>query len=384
MKRLISICLVFLLLLAVGCTTRGEDSSNSAKETEIPVVPTETPKPTEAPKPTETPKPTEVPKPTEEPTPVETPTPEPEYRNFFNGKPVDEPCYDRPFAVMINNIKAALPQCGISHADIIYEVLAEGGVTRMMAIFSDIQSADNLGSIRSIRPYYIDISLGYGAVTCHAGGSDAAYSRIRNEKIENIDGVRGTYPVSVFHRDSVRLASGYATEHTLFTDGSKLYECADKLGYSLVLPDNYENGLNFVDDGTPENGSIAENVKIVFNSGKSTGLVFHDDTGMYTATQYGGDYNDGNTGDVVAFNNVIAIYAPSKVLDNYGRLSVDLFSGGDGYYACGGKYISITWSRENVNDCFHYYLEDGTELQVEEGTTYIAVLALNQSTITFE
>lgn len=382
MKRFIVICLSILLLLSAGCTTRGETTTNA--ETPAPVIPTESPKPTETPKPVETPKPTEEPQPTEEPIPIETPTPEPEYRNFFNGTPLDAPCYDRPFAVMVNNIKAALPQCGISHADIIYEVLAEGGVTRMMAIFSDIQSADNLGSIRSIRPYYIDISLGYGAVTCHAGGSDDAYSRIRKEQIENIDGVRGTYPVTVFHRDSVRLSSGYATEHTLFTDGSKLYECADKLGYSLTLPEDYQNGLNFVKNATPENGKEANKINIVFNSGKSTGLQFHEDIGLYTASQYGGDYDDGNTKEAVTFQNVIAIYAPSKVLDNYGRLSINLFYGGEGYFACGGKYEEITWSRENVNDCFHYFLKDGTELQVGEGTTYIAVLALNQSTISFD
>ncbi|MBE6914888.1 MAG: DUF3048 domain-containing protein [Ruminococcaceae bacterium] len=285
--------------------------------------------------------------------------------------------------MMINNLQQAQPQCGIAAADIIYEVLAEGGVTRMMAIYSDIRSAEHLGSIRSIRPYYIDISLAYGAVTCHAGGSEDAYSRIRNDKIENIDGVRGSYPVTVFYRDQERKYSGYAIEHTLFAEGEDFYTCAEKLGYALTVAEDYDTGLRFVRDATPEDGESAGKISIAFNSGKSTSLEYHEDTGLYTAAQYGGAYKDGNTKQAVTFRNVITISAPHKVLDNYGRLKIDLVGGGEGYYACGGKYVPITWQRDTLADCFHYYLADGTELSVSEGTTYIGVLSEGQSVIEF-
>ena len=362
MKRYIALLLsVLLLCSAAACTTR--DPAETA--------PVETAEPT----PTPTPEPTEPPAPTE--------PPEPEYRDLFNGAGRDEPNTGRPFAVMINNLKQAQPQCATSRCDILYEVLAEGGVTRMMAIYSDIRGVEHIGSIRSIRPYYIDISLAYGAVTCHAGGSDAAYSRIRSEHIENIDGVRGVYPFEVFYRDQQRRASGYAVEHTLFTEGDNLYRCAEELKYDLTLPEGYDTGLRFVKDGTPADGAPAAQIDVTFNSGKSTALLFHEDTGLYTAQQHGGDYLDGNTDEPVTFRNVLAISAATRVLDGYGRLSVNLIGSGSGYFACGGSYVEISWARESLEDCFHYYLADGSELHLGEGTTYIAVLAENTSSISF-
>ena len=105
---------------------------------------------------------------------------------------------------------------------------------------------------------------------------------------------------------------------------------------------------------------------------------------MYTAQQYHDDYSDGNTKQPVEFRNVIAIEAATRVLDNYGRLSVNLIASGDGYYACGGKLEPITWQRENLEDCFHYFRADGSELTVSEGTTYVCVLSQGQSTFEYE
>ena len=361
MKRLIALLLAAVLLLAAaGCTSRPQP-----EETESPQT-SETPKPTQSPRPT----PTETPEPTEEP--------EPPYRNPLNGAPMEEPFTARPFAVMVNNLKQAQPQCGISQADVIYEVLAEGGVTRMMAIFSDIESVEHLGSIRSIRPYYIDISLGYGAVTIHAGGSPDAYTRISREKIENLDGVNGKYPTTnAFYRDQTRRYSGYAVEHTLFTEGKDLYKYAGDI-YDLSVGEDYDTGLHFAKDTVPEDGASAQQIDILFNGttgGKVTNLHYNADSGLYTATQYNGDYIDGNTKEPVTFRNVIAITANTKVLDGTGRLQVDLIGEGTGYYACGGKYEEITWKRDSLSDCCHYYHADGSELQVGIGTTYVGVLS---------
>ena len=380
MRRTIALLLALLLLCGMAACSSRETPVELPEETEKPVAtPTPTVKPTEPPA---TPSPEPTPEATPEPTP--TPEPEPAFRDLFNGAGRDEPNTGRPFAVMINNIKQAQPQCGIENADIIYEVLAEGGVTRMMAIFSDVRKAEHLGSIRSIRPYYIDISLAYGAVTCHAGGSEDAYSRIRHDGIDDIDGVRGSYPMEVFYRDQQRKYSGYAVEHTLFTEGESLYNCAEKLGFDLNLPEGYDNGLRFCEDGTPDGGSAAEKIAIAFNSGKSTGLSYHADSGLYTATQHGGDYSDGNTGKALSFRNVLCLWAPTKVLDNYGRLQIGLIGSGEGYFACGGQYVKLNWSRASVEDCYHYTLADGSELQLGEGATYIAVLSQGMSEINFE
>ena len=115
-----------------------------------------------------------APAPDPEPTPVEDPVPQPEPDpapagpagvNPLTGLPM-EPEYEqnRPVAVMLNNLKKAQPQLGVSLADIIYEVPAEGGITRMLGVYQTLEGVGNLGSIRSARPYYIELALGHDAL----------------------------------------------------------------------------------------------------------------------------------------------------------------------------------------------------------------------------
>lgn len=361
MKRMLALLLALLLLLPAGCTVRDQ-TAVQPKETNPPKS-TEKPLETLPPLPTEAPEETEAPVPTEEP--------EPAYRNPLNGAPLDAPYTGRPVTVMINNLDKAMPHCGTADADILYECLAEGGVTRMQAVYSDISGVKKIGPVRSIRPYFIDIALSYDSIIGHAGGSEDAYSRIYNEKLPSIDGVRGSFDFSVFYRDPNRLWQGY--EHALFTTGDNLLQYAQEKNYTLRFDEPYESGLHFVKDATPENGESAAAVDITFSLAKKTNLFYNEDSGLYSMVEHGMDYIDENTGDLVQFKNFIAIYAYIKVLDDYGRLSMNLTSGGRGYYACGGKFVPITWQRD-AGDSFRYYLEDGSDLQLSAGTTYIAVL----------
>ena len=130
-----------------------------------------------------------APTPAEEPeTPpvIEEPAAEPEVEplpdvptgtNPLTGLPI-EPEYEqrRPVAVMLNNLKKAQPQLGNSQADIIYEVPAEGGITRMLAVYQSLEDVGSIGSIRSARPYYIELALGHDALYVHAA---AARRRMR-------------------------------------------------------------------------------------------------------------------------------------------------------------------------------------------------------------
>lgn len=105
---------------------------------------------------------------------------------------------------MINNIVFAQPQVGISNADMIYEIPAEGGITRMMAIFSHLYDVESVGSIRSLRPYYLSVALSYDAIVIHAGGSEQAYSDVKTYNADHLDGVRDGNTSSMFYRDASR------------------------------------------------------------------------------------------------------------------------------------------------------------------------------------
>ena len=369
MKRYFSLILVMLLLLsAAGCSTRGTEEPQETAAPSPTVRPTEKPRATEAPAETETPEPTEE--------------PEPAYRNPFNGEGMDEPLRARPFTLMFDNHPQALPHCGVSQADILYEVLAEGGLTRMMGVFSDIGSVEPLGPVRSIRPYFLDIAISYGAVIGHAGGSDAAYSRISAERLNNVDGVRGSYSFAAFYRDQQRRWNGVDLEHTLFTTGENLLKCAEERGYILDVDGNYDTGLRFVKDGTPEDGESAEKITLSFGT-RGNELTYDAASGCYTMYEHDTDYVDGNTGEKVEFRNLIVMFAPAVVLDNYGRLSIDTTVGGEGYFACGGNYVPIRWER-GAGDVFRYSLEDGSALELGVGHSYIAILPTGNGSAVFE
>ena len=133
------------------------------------------------------------PPPAEEPEHEPEPEPEPEPvgpsgKNPLTGVPMEEEYEnDRPVAVMFNNLKAAQPQLGVSRADIIYEIPAEGGITRMVGVYQSLDGVGTIGSIRSARPYYLEVALGHDAIFLHAGGSPQAYTLIKQWGVPALD-----------------------------------------------------------------------------------------------------------------------------------------------------------------------------------------------------
>ena len=302
--------------------------------------------------------------------------------NPLTGEPIAEGAEDlRPVAVMLNNLKTALPQQGNGQADIIYEVLAEGGITRMLAVYQDISQVGNLASIRSARPYYIELALGHDAVYVHAGGSPDAYSDLSAWDVDHIDGVRGTYSYSgsgVFWRDANRISGhSYGYEHSLLTSGEKLTAVLEGDGFTLEHP-GYDCGLTFREDGTPEGGSPASVVTVPFSDYKTGVFRYDSQQGVYLVEEYGQAYVDGNDGAQVAVTNVLVLQTACRVLDSAGRLSVDLTQG-EGWYACGGSMIPILWSKGDRNSPLRYTDLQGNPLELGAGKSYVSIIPTSQT-----
>ena len=329
------------------------------------------------------------PEPEEKTDPVPLPEPEPEPyvpagMNPLTGLPM-EPEYEnrRPAAIMLNNLKAAQPQLGISQADIIYEVPVEGGITRMLALYQTVEGIGTLGSVRSARPYFVELALGHDAIYIHAGGSQEAYSNLRSWKVDHMDGVRGGDDAKIFWRDQDRRKNnGY--EHSLITSGEKIQEYLDQ----GRLPVEHAAGWNYLqafkEDGTPAAGETAEHIKVRF-SGYKTGTFDYDAaSGKYLVGQYGREHVDGATGDQVSATNVLVLKTSIAVLDDVGRLRVKTTGEGEGLFFCGGKSVPIHWSRADRNSSFSYTLEDGSSLALGRGNSYVCMLSPRTSTVEYE
>ena len=227
----------------------------------------------------------------EEPAPESEPVPEPEPvgpagTNPLTGLPM-EPEYenDRPVAVMFNNLKAAQPQLSISQADIIYEVPAEGGITRMLGVFQSLEGVGTLGSIRSSRPYYLELALGHDALYVHAGGSPEAYKDIPAWGVDNMDGVNGGSDAKIFWRDAERRKT-MDYEHTLVTSGEKIQEYVDG-HFRTEHKDGYTYTQAFSEDGTPAGGAQAKRVTLKFSNYKIGIFDYDAASGKYLVSQYG-------------------------------------------------------------------------------------------------
>ena len=301
----------------------------------------------------------------------------PVYKSALTGLPVKSEVASmrRPVAVMINNIKKALPQYGISNASIVFEALAEGGITRLLAVFDDIEDVEQIGTVRSARPYYIDFAESIDAVYVHIGGSPEAYQRIKNDKIDAYDMIEGKNN-AMYWRDKERIkSSGY--EHSVFTSGARIMEKLRGDGVRMVRDDAYGPVFNFSEDAGYE-GRDATDISAVFSSYKTGTYKYDDSLGLYRIGQYGTSHIDALSGDQLAFKNVFVLRMNSSVIpgDTAGRLRFDSVGNGSGYYFVNGTKTDITWERSGKASPFKFYTADGASLEVVPGDSYVAIVPL--------
>ncbi len=362
-KKWLSMLLAILLLVsAAGC---------GKKDTEPPADPD--------PEPVEDPKPVPEPEPEPEPEPYV-----PAGRNPLTGCPMEPEFEDnRPIAVMLNNLKAAQPQLGISQADIIYEVPVEGGITRMLGIYQTVEGIELLGSVRSARPYYLELALGHDALFVHAGGSKQAYSDLRSWKVDNMDGVRGGEDAKIFWRDNDRRKNnGY--EHSLVTSGQNILDYLATGPFDTQHAEDYNNFQTFIEDGAPNDGENAQKITLRFSNYKTGTFQYDAASGCYLVGQYGSDHIDGSTGEQVSVTNVLVLETAISVIDKEGRLTVRTTGGGNGTFFCGGKAVPIEWNREKRTHPFSYFTMNGMPLELGQGRSYVCIISPKTSKLQYE
>lgn len=363
MKRFFCLFCAVTLLFLTACQPSAEEPSDVPESTVPTVEPTDSPEP----------------EPTDTPT---TPVPDTGFYHPLTGVPTETDLSNKkPVAIMMNNIRAALPQQGNSQADIIYEVLAEGGITRMLAVYLDTSDVELIGSVRSARQYFWELAQGHDAVYIHAGGSPEFYTNKSNSGAFTVDGVNGSFGNTMFWRDRNRITghATYAYEHSLLTSGEAITAMLANQGQ-----EEHRNGyvyeMTFADDGTPADGQTANTVTASFSSYKNT--VFHYDEAnkLYLVEEFGEAFIDGNDNTQVSVTNVIVLQTACSVMDDYGRIQVSL-SSGRGYFACGGKMIPITWEKGAAADQLRYYTEDGQPLTLGRGRSFVCIIPTSQSVI---
>ena len=375
-SKLMSVLVILAMLFAAGCSSPETTAAPSPTPSATTTRPTTVATTSTRAAPTATPVPT--------PTTPPMPTPEPPVGpiNFMTGEPLPDPDATvlRPIAFMVNNTKIATPQTGTSAADLIFETEIEGGVTRMLAVYTDVTKVPELGSLRSLRHDFIDIAGGLDAVIVHVGWSYAAEDQVKRQDTDNINLQKYT---SAWWRDEVWLRER-GTEHSVKTTSERMASALEKSGLRQTLSDGQIPFAAFhsPDSLIPAAGDPASLVKVRFSGYNTTTLTWDEAVGNYIKGEYGKPQLDLGTGEPLRFTNALILQTEIASFEGSILREIDL-SSGQGYYVSGGHYEAIAWKKGTTNDPFRFETKSGEPLVMNAGKTYVAIVSEHQ-TIVFE
>ena len=292
----------------------------------------------------------------------------------------DEAIGKRPVAVMINNIRDALPQYGVGAADVIFEIPVEGNQTRLMALYGDYTKVPYICSVRSCRIYFPIFAKGFDAYYVHWGQDPTISSQLNALNMDRFDGMANTG--GLYGRDSGRKSAGYSLEHTSYFDGTGIVSAINRLGMRTDLLESKQyTAFNFHEVGAvvAPTGDACQEAHVNFGAQSST-FTYDAESNLYYKKHSGNAHKDGKTGEQLSFTNVFVLVTSISTRDAIGHKDVNWrgSSSSVGYYISNGVVQKIHWSKSSESDYLKFYDENGTELVINRGKTFIAVCSSGQ------
>ncbi len=374
-RKLISVAAAGMLVISLAACG-GAGNANTA-QTAVEAKPDIFEEKPAEPAPAEQPAP-EEPAPAEEPVPEEEPAmemPAGMYASELTGLPIPEELKNqRPITAMVDNEIKALDHYGTAQADIVYELMnstANDRITRLMCVVKDWGAIEQLGSIRSTRPTNIMLTAEYNAVLCHDGGpyhNDAYFAK---GFIEHFSG------------DFSRVNNGKPREFTEYILSGDLDRDFSKYNVSTEYDEGFSADtphFNFVDygkevdlEGTYDRTYHVKQIILPFPHNSSL-LNYNDETECYEYYEYGKPHLDGDSGEPLAFTNVFLQKCSFTKLDENGYLVYNCLGSGEGFYITKGIEKSVSWVKQDDCDFTRFYDDNGDEIQVNRGKTYITLV----------
>ena len=307
----------------------------------------------------------------EEPGVVENPTPVEEKKLQI----LDLESDSRPIAVMINNHKTAQPlQTGLNDAYLVYEIVVEGGITRMLAVFKDADT-EIIGTVRSSRHYFLDYAQENDAIYVHYGWSPQAEEDIYNLGINNINGMVDGAP---FWRDT---SLDVPTEHTVYTSIEDLEQSIEKKRYRITSDEDtlLKYSIDEIDFSTYEGAIKADEIEIEYSSYQTNNFIYDEVNKVYKKYSNGEERKDYVTGENFTAKNIITYQVPNYSMDAKGRQEIENIGKGEGYLISNGYAVPITWEKDAPSRQTVYKFLNGEEITVNDGNTYIQIQPENKN-----
>ena len=303
----------------------------------------------------------------------ETKEPEPTPVAESKLKIFDETSQSRPLGIIINNYPAAMKaQTGLNDAYLIYEFPIEGGMSRSLALFKDKNTAQ-IGTVRSARQYHPYFAIENDAIFVHWGTNHPAADVIAETKITHLDANSHSGPF--FRKNPYKLA----TEHTGYTSIAKVNDYVkskkfrDTTTKKPPLKYSYEN----VDLSSMEGAKVANEIELNYSGSYKLKYTYNSNTGKYERHYNGKDHKDYISGEFFDTKNIIVEYVGIGTVKGYtdtagtNYLDMTVAGSGKGWYITNGYAREINWSKPTKTDQTVWTYADGTEVNVNDGNTYI-------------
>ncbi len=281
------------------------------------------------------------------------------YRRLMDGVCVSSIDFTNPrlVAVMVENSRDAWPLSGLSQASIVYEAPVEGDIPRFLAIYQSDTDAEEVGPVRSARPYYLDWAEEYGnPVYMHVGGSDAALDSIHNRDILDINEMsRGWY----FWRSSNRSAP-----HNTYTSHDLWQNAIDSYGQNYSAAEFA--AWNFLENEPCTNDCISE-VSVGFSNVPSYQVTWQYSTSTDQFERYQG-------GQRYAADTVIIQRVHAVTLDAVGRKRIDTIGSGGTVVFRNGQATQGTWQKTSPSDRTAWLDTLGNPIALQPGKIWIEIV----------
>jgi len=278
---------------------------------------------------------------------------------------------DRPIAVMIDNEKPAWPHAGLNDAYLLYEIIIEGGESRIMALFKG-KNTEKIGPVRSARHYFLDYVMENDAQYVHFGWSPQAQSDVKTFKINNINGVTGDS--KIFWREGNK--NSY---HNAFTSIEKILDRSEEKQYRVKSEDKGIFTYS-ADEINLENGQQANEIKIKYSGLQNVTYKYNENKKVYERYMRGQEHKDRDTNEFFVAKNIVVCYIKNGLLDDpedKGRQELYNIGTGEGVFITNGKAINITWEKTSRQNKTKYYDNEGKEIILNDGITWVQIVPIN-------
>ena len=275
---------------------------------------------------------------------------------------------DRPIAVMIDNHDDAWPQAGLQRAYMVYEIIVEGGETRLMALFKGADDVEKIGPVRSARHYFIDYAMENDAIYTHFGESPQASSDIKKYNIAEIDGI--SEDGTTFWR-----VKDKAAPHNAVTSMKNLIQSAKNKNYRMTSSE--DSVLNYVtDEVNLEDGQGAVSVTIPHSQLQTVKYEYDEENKVYERYARGKEQVDWDTDEPITVKNIIITFCDNYTLsdtENKGRQGLKNIGTFNGYYITNGKAIKIKCIKNARDEQTVYQDLNGKEIDFNDGNTFVHI-----------